>query len=57
VLHEPVSAPFFPGLKPKKTSNFGDRLRNFWKTISGWVPGTPDSFLSWRRLLLLVFIY
>ncbi len=46
VLHEPASAAFFSGLKPRKTSNFGDRLRNFWKTISGLVPGTPESFLS-----------
>jgi len=29
VLREPASAPFFSGLKPRKTSNFGDRLRKF----------------------------
>jgi hypothetical protein len=29
VLREPASAPFFSALKPRKTSNFGDRLRNF----------------------------
>jgi hypothetical protein len=29
VLDEPASAPFFSGLKPSKTRNSGDRLRNF----------------------------